>query len=195
MKFLSLALASLAGLLTSTLAVPSPLPKPEMNAAETVPSIFDATEHKLSPRTIPECFDNPKHQWAADGRRPIGEVGKGYDLGNKNIYDVAKKFCYESAGHQFGKHYEWVGKDYWFKNAWKTFPIPFVPVSIQVLSYTKPGRIDGKLCTDLTTRLISECIAKGRPSKLDHFRGGEIRHNGWTYIIFCNADYCYGKAK
>lgn len=168
-----------------------------MNAAETIPSIFNATEHKLSPRTPPEidCYKGPKDQWAADGRHPIGEVGKGYDLGNKNIYDVAKKFCYESAGHRFGKGYEWVGKEYWFKNAWKTFPIPFVPVTIQVHNHAKPGQIDAKHCTEMTTKLISECVAKGGPSKLDHFRGGYLKHNGWGYILFCDADYCYKKVK
>ncbi|OJD15843.1 hypothetical protein AJ78_03940 [Emergomyces pasteurianus Ep9510] len=185
------------------MSVFSPQQKSQVSASragidfnERISSIVNATEH-LSTRGAPKlrCYNNHdvKHKFAADARYAILEVGKEQDdIMNKNIYKVARKFCSESHGHKFNGRTGKAEKVYWFPNAWKNFRQSVVPVSIRVLDYGRVGRLDGRVCGDMMTTLISGCIADGS-SSINHFRGGELSDGiGWVYHIFCNEDYCYG---
>ncbi|PGH08242.1 hypothetical protein GX51_01396 [Blastomyces parvus] len=200
MKFPSLTLVALAGMLISAHALPEPLSKPEISTSqaeadveEIIPSI-NATEHGLSPRGTLKlmCYTTATEKWAADGRVPIREDGKNYDLKGKNLYDVAGKFCYEKNGYKFSKNGGYTSQKYWFKNALKTFPLPFVPVTVNIVNADfRAGTVNAKFCADMMVKVISGCTAKGRPSRFDHFIGGEVQDSsGWTYAVLCDEGYC-----
>ncbi|OAX83051.1 hypothetical protein ACJ72_02597 [Emergomyces africanus] len=206
MKFLSLTLIPLAGLLASSLALSNSQQRSEVSTSDTeidigeiIPSVVNATGHSLSARHSPRllCYnsnDNKWTRWAADGRHAIGEVGKRRDnLEGKSIYEVAKKFCSQAKGHKFNGRDGKFEKIYWFRNAWKNFRKSKVPVTVRILDYGKIGAVEGRACTDMMTMLISGCIAQ-KKSRLDHFRGGALADGDgkrWVYHIFCDADYCY----
>ncbi|OJD14389.1 hypothetical protein AJ78_05264 [Emergomyces pasteurianus Ep9510] len=201
------------GLPASTLALPnisafSSQPKSEASASdaeiyirEIIPSTVNATKNNLNRRQHPEliCYnsqDQPRMKWAANGRNAISEIGKKQDnIKGKSIYEVTRKFCSESHGFKFDESRGKAEKIYWFQNAWKNFPSPFVPVSIRVLNHGKIGTLDGKVCGDMMAKLISSCIAQ-KKSSLDHFRGGDIAdgtgNKAWVYHIFCDVGYCLG---
>ncbi|KAL2369651.1 hypothetical protein RJ035_002536 [Blastomyces gilchristii] len=201
MKFLSLTLMTLAGLLTSTLALPnqsfeSVISCVDIDADKSIPSILSPTELGLSARGGPalDCYDHryKGHKFAANGRYAIREAGKKRDnIKGKNIYEVTKKYCHQNNGHRFTRRSSKKENTYWFQNAWKNFPLPFVPMGIEIINYGKAGRINAKVCTDMMARLISGCIAQ-KASRLNHFRGGLLSDgSGWTYHIYCDADYCW----
>ncbi|PGH31672.1 hypothetical protein GX50_05566 [[Emmonsia] crescens] len=201
MKFLSLTLITLAGVLTSAFALPNSSPNPGVSISQAgidvneVISSIKATERKRTPlyKFKLFCYDSKFDTWAVDGLQAISQVGKkAGSLKGKNIYDIAGKFCHENNGHQFHAKYESIRQRYFFKNTLPGFPLPFTPVSFRVLNYDKrPGRLDATLCTNMMVRLILTCIGPGRPSVLKKFRGGEVQHeNGWTYNIICDEDYC-----
>lgn len=179
--------------LPSNISVSRPLPKAEIDVDELIPSV-NTTEHNLVARgaTKLRCYDSRTEKWAADGLTPIREVGKNYDLKEKNIYDVAGKFCYEYNGYKFTRSGD-IGKKYWFRNVFKTFPIPFVPVKVGVVNtHNRSGKLNAKFCADMMVKVISGCTARGRPSRLDYFRGGEIQDlSGWTYAVLCEERYCW----
>ncbi|KKZ61224.1 hypothetical protein EMCG_04179 [[Emmonsia] crescens] len=84
MKFLSLTLITLAGVLTSTFALPNSLPNPgvstshaEIDVNEIISSI-KATERKRTPNYKFKlfCYDSKFDTWAIDGLHPIRQVNK-----------------------------------------------------------------------------------------------------------------------
>ncbi|KKZ60915.1 hypothetical protein EMCG_00676 [[Emmonsia] crescens] len=187
----------LFGSLSSNTSVFSPLPKPEVSTSqaeidldETIPFI-NATERTLSSRAPVgvRCWEL---NWAADALYALGEVDKKDDLKGKNIYDVAGRFCYQTNGHKISANDATIGKHYWFRNVFKTSPLPFVPVTTRIVNAVKVrGTVSGKVCTDAMVEIISKCTAPGKPSKLNYFRGGQYTAaNGWVYAIVCEKKYC-----
>ncbi|PGH29557.1 hypothetical protein GX50_07699 [[Emmonsia] crescens] len=76
----------------------------EIDVDESIPFILNAIEHKLSACESHElhCYygnRSPMFKWAANGQYAIGEVGKKDNIDEKNIYDVAGKFCSEMNEH------------------------------------------------------------------------------------------------
>ncbi|PGH33746.1 hypothetical protein GX50_03403 [[Emmonsia] crescens] len=140
-------------MLISAVALPNPLPKLEVSTSQAEIDLdetisFNATEHTLSSRGTPvgvRCFE---HNWAADGLYALSEVGKKDDLEGKNIYDVAGRFCYQLNGRKISANDPTVGKRYWFRNVFKTSPLPFVPVTTRIVNAVRvPGTVTGKRWT------------------------------------------------
>ncbi|OJD23887.1 hypothetical protein ACJ73_04756 [Blastomyces percursus] len=109
----------------------------------------------------------------------------------KDLYEVAGRLCAEFDGREF-PFCDGDVREYWFKNAYKTFPLPFVPVGLGVANFgTTPAKFNAKHCTDMLATLISGCTAPGKPSRFNHFTGGGLTEaNGESYVIGCVEAYC-----